>query len=237
MNWAPVDDGKVDGLSRSAQRLLRRPRPRYRGVLHRWATVVSVPTAAILIIGADGFRATIAMIVFCAGATCMLAISAVVHLRDWPADRVELLVRLDHSAIFLMFATSATPVALLALDSPISGWMLGFAWIGALSGIVAEWIPLHPPKGMMNTVYIVFGVSMLVFGPWLLSALTLTHLILLIGGGVAYTVGAVVVGSRRPDPWTDVFGYHEIWHVMVLIAVGAHYGLAGTLSWSTAQTG
>jgi len=191
-----------------------------------------VPTAIVLIVGADGVRATLAMTVFCLGATTMLAVSALVHLRDWPAERVEMLVRLDHSAIFLTFATSATPVALLALDAPISGWMLGFAWAGALLGIVAEWIPLHPPRGWMNTAYIAFGVSMLVFGPWLLSALSLSGLILLLAGGAAYIAGAVVVGSRKPDPWTDVFGYHEIWHVLVVVAVGAHYGLAGTLSWS-----
>ncbi len=191
-----------------------------------------MPTAVVLVVGADGLRATLAMAVFCAGATTMLAVSAVVHLRDWPPAQVETLVRLDHSAIFLTFATSATPVALLALDAPVSGWMLGFAWAGALLGIAAEWLPMHPPKGWMNAAYIVFGVSMLVFGPWLLSALSALGLVLLFGGGIAYTVGAVIVGSRRPDPWSEVFGYHEIWHVLVVVAVGAHYGLAGTLSWS-----
>lgn len=203
-------------------------------MLHRWATLISVPTAVVLVVGADGVRATLAMAVFCAGATTMLAVSALVHMRDWPRERVEMLVRLDHSAIFLTFATSATPVALLAMDAPISGWMLGFAWAGALLGIAAEWTPLHPPRGWMNAVYIAFGASMLVFGPWLLSALDTAALLLLLGGGAAYTVGAVIVGSRKPDPWSDVFGYHEIWHVLVVVAVGAHYGLAGTLSWSSA---
>ena len=171
------------------------------------------------------------MVIFSLGSSAMLAVSAITHARDWSISRVELLVRFDHSAIFLTFATTSTPVAVLGLDAPGSGWLLGFAWAGAVVGITAEWTPIHPPAGVMNTAFLIFGGSMLVFTPWLISALSIVDLLLLCGGGAAYATGAVVVGARRPDPWTDVFGYHEIWHVFVVIAAVCHYLLAARLAW------
>ncbi len=226
-----LDDPRAASLSPSARRLLRRPRPRFRGVLHRWAALASFPVGAFLVAGADGPRAAWSMLVFSVGTSLMLTASAITHARDWPIERVEFLVRLDHSAIFFTYATGSTPIALLALDAPVAGWMLGFAWVGATLGILAEWTPFHPPPGVMNAAYLAFGCSMLVFTPWMISALSLGQLGLLFGGGLAYVVGAIVVGARRPDPWTDVFGYHEIWHVFVTLGAACHYGLAASLAW------
>lgn len=190
---------------------------------------MSVLVGIGLTIGADGIRATVAMGIFSVGTSAMLGVSALVHVRDWPIERVELLVRLDHSAIFLMFATSPTPIALLALDAPVSGWLLGVAWIGASVGIIAEWIPIHPPSGVMNAAYLVLGWSMLAFIPWMISALTVAQVVLLLAGGAAYTTGAIVVGARWPDPWPESFGYHEIWHVFVVVAVVLHVAMAISL--------
>lgn len=200
-------------------------------MLHRWAALASVVAGVVLTVGADGNRATLAMAVFSIGNTAMLGVSAVVHLRDWPLERVEMMVRLDHTAIFLTFATTATPIAMLGLDGSVAGWMLGVAWVGATLGIAAEWVPIHPPAGVMNGAFLVFGWSMVVFVPWLLSALTVGQIVLLLGGGAAYTLGAIVVGARWPDPWTDSFGYHEIWHVFVVIAVALHAAMAVSLAW------
>ena len=117
------------------------------------------------------------------------------------------------------------------MDAPISGWMLGVAWVGASLGIIAEWTPIHPPAGLVNAVYLILGWSMLAFTPWMISALTTSQAVLLLTGGAAYTVGAIVVGSRWPDPWTDSFGYHEIWHVFVVVAVVLHMAMAISLAW------
>ena len=221
-----LDDPRADGLSAAARRLLRRPRPRYRGVLHRWAALACVPIGIVAVVAADGARARVAIAVFAVGALVMLGVSAVTHLRDWPIERVEGLVRLDHSAIFVMFATSATPIAMLALDGGRTWTLLAFAWVGACAGIVLEYLPFHPPRGLVNAVYLTFGGSFLVFLPWLVDALTGAELGLLLGGGAAYTIGAIIVGSQWPDPWTDTFGYHEIWHVLVVVGAGTHYVLA-----------
>lgn len=226
-----IDDPRAQALSNSARRLLRRPRPRYRGLLHRWAAVASVALGVVLVVGASSGRAAFALGVFSICTTAMLGTSALVHLKDWPIEKVELMVRLDHSAIFLMLAGTTTPIAMLALDSPQSGWMLALAWIGALFGIGFEFSPVHPPNGLINAIYLVHGWSMLAFTPWLLSGLTGNELALLLIGGAGYTVGALVVGSRWPDPWTDSFGYHEIWHVFVVVGVGFHVALVISLGW------
>ncbi len=179
-----------------------------------------------MVILANGGRAKGATAVFALGAMVMLGTSAIVHIRDWPRERVELLVRLDHSAIFLAFATSATPIALLALDGSRSATLFCFAWVGTLLGITAEWVPIHPPAGVVNTAYLIFGGSFLGFIPWLWDSLTVPQLILLLGGGAAYALGALIVGSQWPNPWPDSFGYHEIWHVLVIVGVGSHYVIA-----------
>ena len=123
-------------LSSSARRLLARPRPRYRGVLHRWAALVSILVGVVITIRADGTRATVALAVFSVGVFAMLATSALVHSRDWETHQVERLVRLDHSAIFLMFATTGTPLARLGLDAPASTWLLVVLWTGAVLAIL-----------------------------------------------------------------------------------------------------
>ncbi len=223
-------ESRDQALSSSARRLLLRPRPRYRGVLHRWAALASIPVGVVITIGADGPRATVALAVFSVGVFCMLATSAVVHSRDWEPHQVERLVRLDHSAIFLMFATSGTPLARLGLDAPASTWLLVILWTGAILGIVAEWLPVHPPAGIMNAAFLAFGWGMAAFLPWMIIEMSMMQIMLLFAGGAAYSVGAIVVGSRRPDPWPDRFGYHEIWHVLVVVAAAAHTALAVDLA-------
>lgn len=221
-----LDDPRADALSAAARRLLRRPRPRFRGVLHRWAAVMCVPVGVVSIIAADGARARVAITVYAVGALVMLGASAITHLRDWPIERVEGLVRLDHSAIFVMFATSATPIAVLGLTGGRMWALLAVGWFGAAAGIILEYLPFHPPRGLVNTIYLTFGASFLLFLPWLIDALTTGQLVLLLGGGAAYVVGAVIVGAQWPDPWTDTFGYHEIWHVLVVVGASVHYVLA-----------
>ncbi len=225
------DQEMVARLSPSARRLLRRPRPRLRGVLHKWAAILAVPAGVVLTVGASGVRASISMAVFALGAVTMLGVSAIVHSRDWSPSRVESLVRLDHSAIFIMYATTATPIALLGLHGRVSAWMMVVVWAATVGGITAEWIPVHPPPGVVNAVYLSLGWSMMVFVPWLLKDLTVGQLVLLFVGGGVYTAGAVVVGSRHPDPWSDTFGYHEIWHVLVVVAVLLHGWMAFSLGW------
>lgn len=168
--------------------------------------------------------------VFALGALVMLGASAITHLRDWPIERVEMFVRLDHSAIFVMFATSATPFALLAMDGSRTTALLVFAWVGAALGVVIEYLPFHPPRGLVNTIFLTFGAGFLIFLPWLIDGLSGAQLTILLGGALPYVIGALIVGSQWPDPWTDTFGYHEIWHVLVVVGTAAHGWLVADLA-------
>lgn len=226
MESSVLDDPRVQNLSETARRLLRRPRPRFRGHLHRWATAVAVPGGVLATAAADGPGQTVSMAVFAVGTVFMLGASALTHWRDWPVERVELMARLDHSAIFVMFATSATPIAQYGIGGGRGTFVLIFAWVGAATGIIAEFVPIHPPRGVVNGVYLGFGASFLAFLPWLAGGLTSGQLTLLLCGGGAYALGALVVGAQWPDHWGETFGYHEIWHLFVVAAAGFHYLLA-----------
>jgi hemolysin III len=209
-------------LSPSYVRMLGRPRPRWRGVLHRWAAVVAVPAGIALVAAARGARATLGAAVFAVGVTAMFAMSATVHWQAWPAARFHRLIQLDHTAIFVCCAATSTPVALLVLDGAARLAMVAGVWVGALVGVACEWLPFHPPRGLMNTLFLVLGWYPVLFLPALWRGMDGTTFALMAAGGLVYTVGAVVVGIQRPDPRPGVFGYHEVWHLLVIVAVALH---------------
>jgi hemolysin III len=210
-------------LSPSFVRLLSRPRPRWRGHLHRWAAAVSIPAGVAIVVAADGPRATVGALVYALGITAMFAVSAVVHWRAWPPARYHRLIQLDHSAIFVCCGATATPVALMALEGRARAALLVGMWVGVVVGIVMEWLPFHPPRGLMNTLFLVLGWYPALFLPALWRGMDGVTFGLMIAGGLLYTVGAVVVGVQRPDPHPEIFGYHEVWHAFVIVAVVLHY--------------
>lgn len=212
--------------SPSVVRMLSRPRPRWRGVSHRWAFVASLPAGVLEIALAAGTRARVALAFFAFGTTFMFGVSALVHLRPWPVARYHRLIQLDHTAIYVCIATHAMPVALLVLDGPLQVTLLVVLGIGAAAGVVFEWLPVHPPKGLMNALFLTLGWFPVLLMPWIYQGTDGWNFALLLAGGAFYTGGAIVVGAMRPDPNPHVFGYHEIWHLCVIAAVVLHSVLA-----------
>lgn len=212
-------------LSPSVVRLLSRPRPAWRGRLHRWAAAASVPAGVTLVLLARGTRPTVGALTFAVGVTAMFGVSAAVHWRPWPPSRYHRLVQLDHTAIFLCSAATATPVALLVLDGGTRVAMLAGMWVGVLVGTVLEWMPFHPPRGLMNTMFLILGWYPVLFVAALWRGMDGATFALMAAGGLVYTVGAVIVGAQRPDPHPEVFGYHEVWHLLVVVAIALHYGM------------
>ena len=98
-------------------------------------------------------------------------------------------------------------------------------WVIAAAGITFVWMPVHPRPGVMNTLYLTVGWYPILYGVPLWRGLGPGGFTLLVAGGLCYTIGAVVVGAQRPDPWPQVFGYHEIFHLFVIGAVTLHYSL------------
>ena len=213
------------GLSPSVARLLSRPRPRLRGVSHRIAFVASVPIGVVLVVSGDNTHERVSALVFAAAISFMFGASALVHLRPWTVEQYHRLIQLDMSAIFCCAAGTASAVAWLGVHGA-SRWGLAIGvWVIAAAGITFVWLPVHPRPGVMNALYLTVGWYPILYALPLWRGLGPGGFALLVAGGLCYTIGAVVVGAQRPDPWPQVFGYHEVFHLFVIAAVTLHYSL------------
>ena len=150
--------------------------------------------------------------------------SALYHRIDWGSVAARRWMRrLDHSAIFLLIAGTYTPFALLALDGPLATVILVVVWAGALSGIVMKLVWIDAPKPVVAIAYVMLGWVAVAAFPDLIEELGVTGVGLIVAGGALYTTGAVVYALKRPDPAPTVFGYHEIFHLLVIVAAALQY--------------
>jgi hemolysin III len=197
--------------------------PILRGVSHFWAFWCALGATIPLVAFAPSGAARGAALVYGAGLCVLFAGSAAFHRwRCGPRLRT-LLCRIDHSAIFIFIAASYTPVALLVLDGP-TGWTLfGAAWAGALAGVALSLLWIGAPRVLFAATYVALGWLAIIATPELVASLPVTPLVLIAAGGVLYTIGAVVYALRRPDPWPRVFGFHEVFHALVIAAAALHF--------------
>jgi hemolysin III len=197
--------------------------PGLRGVSHAWAFWCALVAGSVLALYAPSAEARAAAAVYGAGMCVLFAGSALYHRwRCGPRLRT-LLCRIDHSAIFVFIAASYTPVSLLVLDGATGTALLSAAWAGALAGVTLSLVWIRAPRVLFAGTYVALGWVVLIAMPDLVSRLPLAPLILFAGGGVLYTVGAVVYATRRPDPWPRVFGFHEVFHALVIAAAAMHF--------------
>jgi hemolysin III len=199
------------------------PKPRLRGVSHFYGLFVALVAGVALVATAPGGEATFAAAVYATTLVGMFGASALYHRGNWAPTTARQLLRLDHTAIFLLIAGTYTPIALLAVDGTLQVVTLTAVWAVAAAGIVFEWMPVPAPRGSVTAVYLFLGwIGAFAFVP-LWNRAGALGVGLVAGGGLAYTIGAIVHAARRPDPWPDVFGYHEIFHVFVIVAATMQY--------------
>ena len=191
--------------------------------MHRAAVPLSVAAGIALVATAPAGAPRVGAAVFSVGASLMFVASALVHMRRWSIPVWETLFRLDHAAIFLLIATSATPVAVIALEGRSATLLLWAVWIGAAIGVSLRMLPFHPPRGLMNTLFLALGWVPIFVAPALVRSLDVPVLVLIAVEGLLYSVGALMLGARWPDPSPRVFGYHEVWHTLVTVAVSVHF--------------
>ena len=201
-------------------------KPRLRGVLHQYAFFVAVVAGAALVLAADGTRERIAALVYAFGLAGLLGTSALYHRITWPPRARMWMRRLDHSMIFVLIAGTATPIALLVLDDPLRTVLLCVAWGGTLAGVLLNLLWPTAPKWVSSVVYLAIGWSGIAALPSL-AAYAWHALALLAAGGVLYTLGAIVYAVGRPNPAPAVFGYHEIFHALVVAAAALHFVAVG----------
>jgi hemolysin III len=201
-------------------------KPRLRGVSHQWAFFVSVVTGVALVLAAPSGRATAAAAIYAVSVAGLFGASALYHRINWSTVGARRWMRrLDHSMIFLLIAGTYTPFAVLALDGPLSTAILIVVWAAALGGIVLKLAWIDAPKWLIALIYVAIGWVALAAFPQLLSKLGVTATAMVAAGGVLYTAGAIVYARQRPDPVPTVFGYHEIFHALVILAAALQYAV------------
>jgi hemolysin III len=218
----PSTRRRVLARSDSTARFVEVPHPTARGWSHLAAAVLTVPGAAAWTYLAPAGRTRLAVAAFAWGVALMFTGSALLHLRRWSDHTTERLVRVDHTGIYLCIGGTGAALGVLGLEGWPQRVLLAITVGGTVLGMVVEWLPFAPPRGFSNAVYLTLGWAPVVLLPWLLAIAGPRTVALLLLGGAFYTAGAIVVGLRRPDPVPGHFGYHELFHVLVIAAVVAH---------------
>ena len=199
-------------------------KPRLRGVSHQWAFFVALVAGVVLVIVAPSGRATLAATIYAISVAAMFGASALYHRIDWKSGSARRWMRrLDHSMIYVLIAGTYTPFALLVLDGGLARAILITVWSGAALGIALKMLWPDTPKWLTAAVYVALGWVAVAAFPQLAGEIGVLGMTLLAGGGLLYTAGAVVYALRRPDPAPAVFGYHEIFHVLVIAAALLQY--------------
>jgi hemolysin III len=199
-------------------------KPRLRGVSHEWAFFISLGLGVALIIAAKTPRATLAVAIYAVSLSALFGTSALYHRVDWKRPNVRRWMRrLDHSMIFFLIAGTYTPFALLVLDGPLADAILVVVWAGAIAGAIVEMIWIDHPKWVAAVIYMSLGWVAVAAFPDLWSEMGIAGTLLVALGGLLYTAGAVVYATQRPDPFPRTFGYHEVFHALVIAAAAAQF--------------
>lgn len=203
--------------------MVERVKPRLRGVVHEWAFYLAIPLGVSVGLVADTSIARVAAGVFGGGVVCMFGASALYHRVAWSARWRRWLRRADHAGIYAMIAASYTPFGLLVLSGDWRITVLAIVWTGAGVAVLTRMFWARPPRWLPVVVGCALGWVGVVVLPQLLAKTGLLPSLLVVGSGVCYTLGGLVYARRRPDPFPSVFGYHEVFHALVVCAVGVQY--------------
>ncbi len=202
-----------------------RTTPRLRGFLLQCAFFASLPALPLLLRVAHTRRAVIAGTVYGLSLVALFGVSTLFHRIHWSVGARRWMGRLDHAMINVLIAGTFTPLGLLLLSGTLATVTLTLVWGGALAGILLHVFWLDAPKWLSSVVYLVIGWSGMVAFPQLVARVGWAPTALLALGGALYSAGAAVYALRRPDPAPAVFGYHEVFHALVIAAAVTHYAV------------
>jgi hemolysin III len=205
------------------------PKPLLRGVLHQVACFVALVAGALLVarVSSEGMRDGALVYMVCL--TTLFGVSGAYHVPTWTPRARQWMRRLDHAAIFLLIAGTYTPLS-MALSPQDGATLRRVVWGGAIAGVVQSVLWVTAPKPLIAVIYVILGWSILPYvgkvhasvGPWPLA--------LILVGGVVYSLGALVYARKRPDPMPRVFGYHEVFHTLVIVAAMLHFSAVALIT-------
>ncbi len=197
-------------------------KPLMRGVLHQVGFFVALAAGALLTAAAPGAAAKVACAVYGLSLSAMLGVSALYHRPTWGPAARQRMRRLDHSAIFVLIAGTYTPLA-LTLPSHSARVMLAVAWTGAAIGVTRALFWIRAPKWLVAVLAVAMGWLSVLYLPGIAAAAGTAVLVWVVAGGVLYSLGALAYALKRPNPWPKVFGYHEVFHALVVLAAVCHF--------------
>jgi hemolysin III len=198
-------------------------RPLLRGFLHLGACLAAIAGIVVMLLLAHNARGYVGASIFGASLIAVYGISALYHRLPWGRRMFEVMRRLDHAMIFFLIAGTYTPFCLLVLGNAWGITLLSvtasIAGIGALTRLA--W--LNSPRWIAVSLYLAVGWVALVAASQILQRLDIAPLVLLVIGGIAYSMGGIAYALRRPDPWPKVFGYHEVFHSLTIMGSASHF--------------
>jgi hemolysin III len=215
--------GHVDDAVEAVDQLVQAMKPRLRGWLHAGTFPVALAAGIVLVVLADGTRATVATAIYAASAVLLFGVSAAYHRGHWSPRAEKRLKRLDHSNIFLIIAGTYTPFSLLLLENDGGMTLLWIVWGCALAGIAFRVFWVGAPRWLYTPVYLALGWVAVFYLPAILdNGGPAVVTFLAIGGGL-YSIGGVVYAIKKPNPSPRWFGFHEVFHALTLAAFATHY--------------
>jgi hemolysin III len=197
--------------------------PRLRGLLHAYAFFVAAVAATVLVAIAPAGQARAAAAVYGAGLCALFAASGLYHRWRWSPRWKPILRRIDHSTIFVFIAATCTPIALLVLDGPMRMAVLASVWAGAGLGVAFSLAWIDAPRAVQAASYLAVGWAGALAIPALLRDVGVAPFVLFLTGGILYSAGATIYAAQRPNPWPETFGFHELFHLLVIAAATVHF--------------
>ncbi len=204
-------------------------KPRLRGVFHLYGFVVFAVLGAVLVATTSGGRERAAAAAFGGALVLTFGISALYHRVDWRPSARRVVRRLDHASIYILIAGTYTPYGLLVLSGAWQLSILGVVWVGAALAIVQRVFWLDAPRWVPVAAGIFLGWIGVIVLPQIIEAAGLAGTLLVAAGGIFYTLGAVVYAIQRPDFRPTVFGFHELFHVLTVLAAACQFAAVALL--------
>lgn len=221
---------RLDHLADSVSETVAEVKPKLRGWLHLATAPLTLAAGIVLIALSPDSQTRIGSAIFIGSALVLFTVSAIYHTFTWSPRTWAFLRRFDHSNIFLLIAGSYTPFSLILLEGSQRTLLLSVVWTGAVLGVLFRVFWVGAPRWLYTPIYIALGWAAVFFipafarGAQQLGMGTGTAVIaLLAAGGALYTLGGVVYGFKRPNPWPQWFGFHEVFHTFTILAFVTHY--------------
>jgi hemolysin III len=197
-------------------------KPTWRGWIHAGTFPLTIVAGIVLISLAEGAPAKWTSTVFTLTSMLLFGSSALYHRIDWRPRAKVVLKRIDHANIFLLIAGTYTPLAILALPPGKGILLLSLVWAGALLGIGFRVFWIGAPRWLYVPIYLALGWAAMMYVGDMLAA-NPAMMILVVVGGLMYTVGAIIYALKKPNPFPGTFGFHEIFHTLTVLAFVCHW--------------